>query len=285
MSLAVRLALYYYFSLQLLVHTLEIVTYATDPEHMGLAMLQDTARWHGWQAVHVVGTEEGFRTHGLVDKLRALRMFARKWPDDTVLVFVDAYDVVINNEPFVLESAFLASGKRVLLASEVGCCTDKESALRMGTNCHRNWPFAALGEPRTNTARETTEEHHRIWLNSGVIVGYAQDIRRLLRLAWREYKTNPPLYKAFTDQQLLCFLVSDGSTVWSRAAVGIDHGSEVALTTYRTDIQSVLGVDPMGRMVFSNRTVPPIIHFNGPAREKASQMEYARANFPLLSRK
>ncbi len=82
-------------------------------------MLQDTARWHGWQAVHVVGTEEGFRTHGLVDKLRALRRFARKWSDDTILVFVDAYDVVINNEPFVLESAFLASGKRVLLAGPV----------------------------------------------------------------------------------------------------------------------------------------------------------------------
>ena len=139
---------------------IELVTYATDPAHEDLALLQRSAHWNGWSAVHVVGTQEGLETHGLVDKLRALRRFARKWPANTILAFVDGYDVVINNEPFALESAFLASGKRVMLASEVGCCTDKPSAQGYKTTCHRAWPFA----------REASHPS-RAWLNSGVIVG------------------------------------------------------------------------------------------------------------------
>ena len=251
--------------------SLELVTYATDPLHEELGLLRETARWHGWSPLHVLGTQKGFEAHGLVDKLRALRRFARGWPDETILVFVDGYDVVMNNEPSALETAFLASGKRVLTASELGCCTDKATALAYRNDCHRSWPFAPGGEGRR-------------WLNSGVIVGYARDVRRLLRLAWKEYLGSPAVYRAFTDQQLLCYLVSDGSSIWTRSAVGVDHFSELALTTYQTDIRmgQVLGVDQLGRIVFANRTVPSIIHFNGPKQEKAAQMAYAKANFPLL---
>jgi hypothetical protein len=251
--------------------SLELVAYATDPQHEELGLLRKTARWHGWSALHVIGTREGLNNHGLVDKLRALRRFTRKWPDDTILVFVDGYDVIVNNEPSKLESAFLASGKRVMLASELGCCVDKSTALNYGVACHSGWPFSGVIDGR-------------VWLNSGFIVGYARDIRELLRLAWREYLAHPDVYRAHSDQQLLCFLVSDGSTVWTRAAIGIDHLSELALTTYQTDIRAgqVIGFDSIGRVVFSNRTVPAIIHFNGPKHVKAAQMQYAKDNFPLL---
>lgn len=187
----------YYYCLPLLLlataaMAVELVTYATDKQHNNLGMLQNTARWHGWSALHVIGTQEGFDSHGLVDKLRALRRFARKWPGDTILAFVDAYDVIINNEPAALETAFLSSGKRVLLASENGCCTDKQTALRYGTTCHPNWPFAT----------------DRKWLNSGVIVGYAKDIRRLLRMAWKE-----PIPPCIAPTR-----TSSSSAFWSRTA-------------------------------------------------------------------
>jgi len=93
------------------------------------------------------------------------------------------------------------------------------------------------------------------------------------------------VYKAFTDQQLMCFLVADGSTIWTRAAVGIDHRSEVALSTYQTDIRldgTMLGLDALGRIMFSNRSIPSFIHFNGPRHQKAAQMEYAKRHFPLI---
>lgn len=250
------------------ISALELVAYATDPTHEGLSLLQETAQWHGWSPLHVIGTQDGFKAHGLVDKLRALRRFAKKWPDDTILVFVDGYDVIVNNAPLALETAFLESGRRVLLASELGCCTNKATALAYGNACHPAWPFTA----------------ERKWLNSGVLVGYARDVRRLLRLAWKEYRLHPRLYQAYTDQQILCFLVSDGSNVWTRAAVGIDHASAVALTTYATDIRLLLGVDSLGRIVFENRTVPAIIHFNGPQPGKAEQMAYARMHFPLIKK-
>lgn len=244
----------------------ELVAYATDRQNENLGLLRKTAEWHGWSPLHVIGTQKGFARHGLVDKLRALRRFTRRWPDDTLLVFVDGYDVVVNNEPFALETAFLASGKRVMTAGELGCCVDKETAMAYRTACHGAWP------------------HHgeRSWLNSGVIVGYAKDVRLLLRMAWKEYAAHPEMYRAYTDQQLLCYLVSDGSNIWTRASVNIDHDSELALTTYQTDITR-FGVDTLGRIVFSNRTVPALIHFNGPAPQKAAQMEHARKHFPLLS--
>jgi len=258
----------------IMISSVELVTYATDPDNQNLALLERTrARWNGWSALNVIGTQAGFDTHGLVDKLRALRRFAKGQPGETILVFVDAYDVVINNEPFGLEAAFLASGKRVLVASELGCCVDKRTALAYRSDCHKDWPFEEKGGRR--------------WLNSGVIVGYARDIRRLLRLAWREYLEHQDVYKAYTDQQLLCFLMSDGATIWTRKSVGIDHQSDIALTTYRMDISvegaGQLSLDDKGRIVFENRTIPAIIHFNGPKNEKEGQMNYARLHFPLVA--
>ena len=121
-------------------------------------------------------------------------------------------------------------------------------------------------------------------MNSGVLIGYAREVRRFLQLAWQEYLRHPAAYRDYTDQQILCFLVSDGSSIWTRAAVAIDHKSELALTTYGMDIRlgQVLGMDDIGRIVFANRTVPSIIHFNGPSQQKAAQMAYAMIHFPLL---
>jgi len=212
-----------------------VVAYATD---RGRAEpLAQSARWNGWSALNVIGTQEGFDRHGLVDKLRALRRFARRRAADSILVFVDAYDVILNHEPFHLERTFLASGKRTLLASELGCCTDKATALAYGTTCRRTWPFRSSG---------------RMWLNSEVIIGYAKDIRRLLRLAWKEYLLHPDVWRAYTDQQLLCFLMSDGATIWTREAVGIDHESDTSFD-------------------FQNRAV---IHFNGPPDSKQEQRHF-----------
>jgi len=205
-----------------------------------------------------------------VDKLRALRRFAKGRSANSLLVFVDAYDVILNHAPFHLERIFLASGKRILLASELGCCVDKPTALAYGNSCHRHWPFFSRSPPLLG----------RVWLNSGVIIGYAKDIRRLLRMAWREYLLHPDVYRAHTDQQLLCFLMSDGATIWTREAVGIDHDSHAALTTYQTDLREALSFDSQGRVLFQNRTVPAIIHFNGPPQGKAEQMAFAQRHFP-----
>jgi hypothetical protein len=251
--------------------SLELVAYATDAHHKGVWLLNQTAQWHRWSPLHIIGTQKGFNTHALVDKLRALRRFSKGWPDNTILVFVDGYDVIMNNGPTELETAFLASGKRIIIASELGCCCDKATVMLSGLACHRYWPHI-----QTDGSRQ--------WLNSGVIVGYARDIQRFMKLAWKEYMNHQSMYQAYTDQQVLCFLMSDGSSIWTRAAVGIDHKSELALTTYGMDIRlgQIIGTDDIGRIVFSNRTIPPIIHFNGPKQEKAAQIAYALSNFPLL---
>jgi hypothetical protein len=168
------------------------VAHATDTQH---GAPRKIARWHGWSSLHVVA---GAREHNLADKLHALRRFARKWPEDTVLVFVDGYDVIVNNEPSKLETAFLATGKRLLISSEPG-------------NAPR-WPI------------------------SGVVVGYAREIRRLLRMAWLECLGE--------DQHTMCHLMLDGSSIWARASIGIDHANAVAC-----------GVDEIGRFMFSNASI------------------------------
>jgi hypothetical protein len=184
-------------------------------------------RWNGWSALNVGRTREA---NGPVDKLRALRRFAKHRAPEAILVFVNSYIVVLENEPFQLEAALMASGRRVLIAG-------KESS-----GC--------------------------------AITGYARDIRRLLRLAWKESLSRPPTN--LTDQQLMRFLVSDGATVWTRESVGIDRPSEAEPTAYRTDLildgVGALGLDDGGRIVFDNRTVPAIIRFHG---------RYAGTLFPM----
>ena len=216
------------------------VTYATSLER--LAPLQAGARWHGWSALHVLGLNRtrSFQTHRLTDKLWALRRFARAWPDDTLLAFVDGYDVLVNNHVGALQAAFHASGHQVLVASERGCCTTKAEAQARRTTCDPAWPFPAEDGP-----------HWTGHLNSGVLIGYAGAMRRLLRQAWHEYLTDPPTYRLFTDQQLLCFLLgAEGSTLWTRASVGIDHASAATLCTYRRDLDTDVTIDALGRVVF-----------------------------------
>ena len=79
-------------------------------------------------------------------------------------------------------------------------------------------------------------------------------------MAWREYRRHPEVYRAHTDQRILCFLLSDGATLWVRESVGIDHARHMALNTELT-------FDRDGRVVYArglNQTVPTFVHFNGP---------------------
>ena len=176
------------------------------------------SRWNGWSALNVVRTREA---NGPMDRLRALRRFAKHRAPEAILVFVNSYFVVLDNEPFQLEAALMASGRRVLIAG-------KDSS-------------------------------------DAVLTGYARDVRRLLRLAWKECLSRPPTN--LTDRQLTRFLVADGATVWTRESMGIDRASEAEPTAYQTDLildgVGALGLDGGGRIVFDNRTVPAIIRSNG----------------------
>ena len=191
---------------------------------LGLASGVDVAvvkapasRWNGWSALNVVRTREA---NGPVDRLRALRRFAKHRAPEAILVFVNSYFVVLDNEPFQLEAALMASGRRILIAGN-------ESS-------------------------------------DAVLTGYARDVRRLLRLAWKECLSRPSTN--LTDRHLTRFLMADGATVWTRESVGIDLSSE-AEPAYQTDLIlngiGALGLDDFGRIVFDNRTVPAIIRSNG----------------------
>jgi hypothetical protein len=186
------------------------------------------SRWNGWSALNVVRTREA---NGPVDRLRALRRLAKHRAPEAILVFVNSYFVVLDNEPFQLEAALMASGRRILIAG-------KESS-------------------------------------DAVLTGYARDVRRLLRLAWKECLSRPPTN--LTDRHLTRFLMADGATVWTRESVGIDRSSE-AEPAYQTDLilngVGALGLDDFGRIVFDNRTVSAIIRSNG--RYEGARVAYVK---------
>jgi hypothetical protein len=65
----------------------------------------------------------------------------------------------------------------------------------------------------------------------------------------------------------VCFLQSDGATIWTRESVGVVFSGGAGLTTHQTDIAldgaGPLSMDDRGRIVFDNRTVPAIIRGRG----------------------
>ena len=171
--------------------------------------------------LNIIGRKRatGWAEYGYTDKLWALSEFLTNVPNDshTIILFVDAYDVIFAGAPSHLIDQLLSSGKRILFSSEKGCCPDWSKAVQYAmdrrpgvwaTGCGDGWPPAPFGV--------TTP-----FLNSGAIIAFAPELTQLLRHARSEYEASLRAARAARggsaeplrvgDQELLCHVYSNVS--------------------------------------------------------------------------
>jgi hypothetical protein len=144
-----------------------LVTYASQTDRADFCTMALSAFANGFE-LNVLGKKrEGqWAIYGYLDKFWALREFVSLLSDEphAIIVFVDAYDVLITAGPHSLAKRFLKSGKRILISAEKGCCSDwlttVEGSLK-GTPvlCDTSWPVPDVG-----TAMP--------YMNSGAFVGF-----------------------------------------------------------------------------------------------------------------
>ncbi|KAF8363469.1 let-268 [Pristionchus pacificus] len=174
-----------------LVHSTEVlvVTVATE-KNEGLKRYLRSAERHGID-VHVFGLDEDWKggdtriEQGGGQKIRILRRQLEKYKDkkDMVIIFSDAYDVIWANGLDVLIDRFTDhySQHRIIFGAEPFCWPKKELAIE--------YPLVEFGKR---------------FLNSGLFMGYAPEIYRMLSLKEVEDKDDDQLYftMIYLDEKL-----------------------------------------------------------------------------------
>jgi hypothetical protein len=256
--------------------------YASNTDRADFCDTVTSALRFGFE-LNVLGRERtsGWAEYGYTDKLWALSEFIARIRNDsnTIIVFVDAYDIIFAGGPTQLAEKLFASPHRLIFSSEKGCCPDWSTAVHYAmdrrpgvwtTGCSDGWPPAPFGVVTP-------------FLNSGAIIGFAPELSLLLERARREYDASRHAARVargggdeplrIGDQELLCHLYSNvsaasapggggggaGPHVPLRNAlrIGIDYSSDIFLSMHGVDLAREIAYTPDGRLFLTGALPPP----------------------------
>lgn len=234
-------------ALSSLVHSTDVVvvTVATEKTE-GLKRFLRSAERYGID-VQVYGLDEDWKggdtriEQGGGQKIRILRRELEKYKDqkDTIILFTDAYDVIWANglDEVIDRFTFHYSSLRVLFGAEPFCWPKKELAIE--------YPLVEFGKK---------------YLNSGLFMGYAPEIYRMLSLREVEDKEDDQLYftMIYLDEQLR-----------KELKMGLDSISRIFQNLNGVQEDVKLEFDDAGRPSVLNtpyNTHPALIHGNGDSK-------------------
>ncbi|KAE9552126.1 hypothetical protein FO519_004662 [Halicephalobus sp. NKZ332] len=223
---------------------LHLITVATE-ETDGFRRLQASAKLYGHN-LHVLGmgqTWQGGSMQGLGggQKIRLLKEYLidQNFDSETIILFVDAYDVIITAFPTTILRRFLVEfpDKRILFGAESFCWPDKTLAPK--------YPLVTFGER---------------FLNSGLILGYAPELLELLE--------NADIFDHEDDQLFYTKLYLD-EKIRTDLKIGLDSISRIFFNLNGATDEAEVEFDDDGQaQIFhkSYNTHPAVIHGNGPSK-------------------
>ncbi|GMT16808.1 hypothetical protein PFISCL1PPCAC_8105 [Pristionchus fissidentatus] len=230
-----------------LVHANEVVVVTVATERTeGLRRFLRSAERHGID-VKVFGLDDEWKggdtriEQGGGQKIRILRKELEKYKDkkDTIILFTDAYDVIWTEGLDVVVDRFTDhfSHLRVLFGAEPFCWPKKELAIE--------YPIVEFGNR---------------YLNSGLFMGYAPEVYRMLSLKEVEDKDDDQLYftMIYLDEQLR-----------KELKMGLDSISRIFQNLNGVQDDVSIEFDTEGKAsVFNSvyNTHPVLIHGNGDSK-------------------
>jgi len=296
------------------------VTYATDLSHQGFCLMSASAFAHGFSP-NVLGQgrqaefDRGFTTNERLWSVQRLveeiyHSTVKKELERTVILYVDAYDILFTNTVSALVKKLLRAQTSVIFGGEKGCCGVKEELAWKRAPCAPKWML-----PDTKTATP--------YLNAGSFVGFVSETRDLLARSRQAYHwflsdieakfgpiepvtgTRGPFdpYMMAGDQQLLCDALPLFKYGQTNISLGIDYKSSIFLNAYRMQMGREIVLENKHRRVVYNpekadcmginqkelgllcesstqfaggKRFPVTLHFNGPASDKDRMIEVAR---------
>lgn len=221
--------------------------------------------------------------------MRQLTDFVDELQDDrhSLVLFVDAYDVLHAATPTALLRRMVSSGARVLFSAEKGCCGSRDATARLDSSCDPAWP-----SPTSPTATP--------FLNSGAIAAFVPELRALLAAAAAEHadarvssrsSDGRDAYTLGTDQLLMCHLFAHASdqrgTLRKTLGMAVDYNSRLFLSMYQVRLGDSLSFSGSGRPVHRNSAVD-CTHFAPEQKslrdwcERAIRGEVDRYSYPVV---
>jgi hypothetical protein len=195
--------------------------------HPNLKKLIVSCENHGIQ-LEILGMNQPYRCN--TDKLRAMRNYCHRLPDNDLVLFVDAFDVLILADKQEIVSRFLALDVPMLMSMEMNCWPSKTTA-----------PF----HPPTASPFK--------YINSGSYIGWVEAVRRWLD-AFDE-----TLLSGTSDQAAIHKLFIKNSSFYA-----LDHWCTIFLCLYQVPFNAVF-IDVVNRQInciYTNSS-PCVLHANG----------------------
>jgi len=202
---------------------LHVVTYSTSPEKV--AYLLESAKLHNVQ-VHNLATSA--KWNGFISKLIAITTFIDNLPNDDIVCFVDAYDVIINADTDTILAMFHSKKVELLFGAEI--------------NLHPP-SLKEIIYPESPTLFR--------YVNSGFYIGYVRAIKSMLV---------PEDYLKLTDDQeyISRYYVANHTSL----KLHLDVQTNMVLNMYKV-MWDALEIKSGVVKFIPFQTAPCFIHFNG----------------------
>jgi hypothetical protein len=193
---------------------------------------------------------------GLAQKLDAAYKFALSIPDDDLMLFTDAFDVLYTDSSDKIVKIFMERNYKILFAGECGCwphiVEDKQA-------CFKGYPEAPTP--------------YR-YLNSGTWIGIAKYVRIMLLDVINTAGTN---FLLANDQKLVADMF-----IAQKHPISLDYYAEIFQSMHATDPPDLPSCHPFPdlRLTSENKwhnvrtnTTPAVFHFNGGGKMHHLAME------------
>lgn len=197
-------------------------TYFTQPEKA--TYLLESAKFHG---ITVTNLWDGKPWEGLWNKFQRMEETIRDFPEDDIVCFLDAYDLIVNADANKIIDTFVKSKSDILFGAETNL-----DPVDIGKERYPNSPTIFR------------------FLNSGVYVGYVRAIKKMLH-----FKN----YVGENDQKHshLYFLEKGAEN-----NINLDYNSNLVVNMYGVPWQELQIMNGSIHYI-PFRNEPCIVHFNG----------------------
>lgn len=235
------------------------VTVATRPK-FGLQALRTTAAWHGDNLKELgMGDPRFIRWgYGFGVKLEAAREEFRLMNGDDIVLFTDAYDVLLVASQVDLRAAFVTAVARAMLLEPndpSGVVPARTPTVVFSTEVFC-WPddFKATLYPEADQ-RAVTQ-----YLNSGTYMGRVRDLLALMDTLQFAVSTD--------DQRYFTELYFNSRLDASLPRMALDHAHDVFLCTNGFSVGKEIVYSPSRRRWkhVSTPGLPAVLHFNGDSK-------------------
>ena len=234
--------------------SIRIFTVASEPSKMDGLYQSLELNGHSRDQIEVLTI---LNWRGFIDKIQAMKTCVESLPEDTIVCFIDAYDVLCFSDKAEIERKFLEYNCDIIFSSEQNCYPIENLAkyeLIEYTLFERNF----TGQVGAKRPIETSYKY----VNSGGYIGYAGAMRRMF--AWKSMEEIATMIELGGDQQFFTqyYLEFGSGTADPFVRVGIDDQQRIFQSLYKVDLADFAFFH--GRMYnHILRTEPCFIHLNG----------------------